>query len=277
MSVASLHGNSIRYGIQADGAASTWNIVGHGSNDYDWRESVIHVLAHHSSAWKGHASLLPTFHWPKQVTKSLLSSKGGMHNLLTGRSNGWSEARIYGDQEYNLSHPSVTFNCFEAKIQNPYIMFSLLYPPTSLLIFCLHHLCSNHTILSFFEHAMHPLFSGSLNMLIPLSFLLSVLLSPLNSMVSSCFSSIITCSEKPSLGPRLGRFLCHMLAYNGISFFFGALTWAFNYQSVSVIRWRMSAFSVLSVESMRTRTMCVFAHHYIDSTQHSALNMVDLQ
>lgn len=38
-----------------------------------------------------------------------------MHNLFTGRNAGGSEARIFGDQECNLPHSSVTSYCSEDK------------------------------------------------------------------------------------------------------------------------------------------------------------------
>lgn len=44
-------------------------LAGHGSNDRDGRKSVTHMLALTASAWKGHTSLPPTCHWPKQATK----------------------------------------------------------------------------------------------------------------------------------------------------------------------------------------------------------------
>lgn len=59
-----------------------------------------------------------------------------------------------------------------------------------------------------------------------------------------------------------------------VVFSFWVLIWALNDQSTSVTMWWM--FS-LSLSSMRTGTMSDFAHHHIDSMQHNALNVVDLQ
>lgn len=50
-----------------------------------------------ASARKGYLSLLPTFHWLKQVTSSEFDREG-MHDPPIGRCTGGSETRVFVDQ-----------------------------------------------------------------------------------------------------------------------------------------------------------------------------------
>lgn len=223
------------------------------------------MLALTASAWKGHTSLPPTCHWPKQATK--IPSEFGREGRIASPQGGRLEQvkpgcwvtrhtvpqwlpvalRIWSK---TLARPTRLPVTVSAELSN----FTSPFPSLGV--------CSLATLL--FPHSLNmpcTLFWGSVNIQIPLFFVFSVLLSlawiPL--FVSSCLSPVII-SEKPSPDSWTGSASFVMYLPRTVFFSFTALIWAFTCQSISVIRWWMSVFPVLTLRSVRTRTISVLGH-----------------
>lgn len=159
--------------------ASWWSslyvkLAGHGSNDHDGRKSVTHMLALTASAWKGHTSLPPTCHWPKQATK--IPSEFGREGRIASPQGGRLEQvkpgcwvtrhtvpqwlpvalRIWSK---TLARPTRLPVTVSAELSN----FTSPFPSLGV--------CSLATLL--FPHSLNvpcTLFWGSVNIQIPLSF-----------------------------------------------------------------------------------------------------------
>ena len=144
------------------------------------------------------------------------------------------------------------------------------------------HLPTPHCLYSntLFFHSLnrpHTLFFRVLELADPSICSQPVLLSPFTPLFLhvSARLSLLPRNFSRSLQPRSASFV--LCLQRTVFFSFRALMWTLNYQPTGVIRWWMSVFPVLTLRSMSVPIENSVLLIIVDSTQHDALNMVDLQ
>lgn len=206
-----------------------------------------------------------------------------MHGLPTGRNTGGSKARIFGDRELATIHHTLQWLPIVLRVKSQtftrparlLVMFSVLDSPVLTVTSLSLILCTP----PYYSFLLWPC---------TLSFGIPEHADPsVSSFVCPSLHPLFHCLLKPQLNHHLlGETFPGSLTRSGsavICLFrmplcpLRALSWAFNYQSISVTGWWMSVFSALTLSSRSTKTMSAFAHHYTDRRQHNTLNLVDLQ